>query len=86
MAFKQEDMLRIHVNISISASALQTIVANAKKLAVRDPNGTYRVDTSERVGEIITRFLAEKNFEGFAGDLDNYGPASDAAGRTGNHE
>jgi hypothetical protein len=78
MSDKKEDLLRIHVNVLISASSLQAIVANAKKMAVQEPNGIYRVDTAEKVSEMITRFLAEKDFDSFVKDINNYEPAPGA--------
>ena len=75
MSEENENMLRVHVNIHISAASLQAIVANAKKTAVRDHNGIYHIDTAEKVSEIITRFLAEKDFDSFARDIKNYEPA-----------
>jgi hypothetical protein len=64
--------VRVHVNIKIKAAALQAVVQNAKQLAGRDAHGHYRVDTADKVGELITRFLAENDFTSFAEDLTNY--------------
>jgi hypothetical protein len=65
------DKLTIHVNIQISAPALQTIVANAKRAAPRD-GGIYRVDTADWVSQIISRFLEEKDFENYVKDGSKY--------------
>ncbi len=67
-----DNKLSIHVNVKISADALQAIVGNAKKAAVRDADGVYRVDTADQVSAVITRFLDEKDFESFAQNPDNY--------------
>ena len=67
-----QDKLSVHVNVEISATALQAIVANAKKRAPKDANGTYRVDTADQVSAIISRFLDEKNFEDYVLDIDHY--------------
>jgi hypothetical protein len=67
-----EPTVRVHVNIEIKAAALQAVVQNAKQLVGRDAKGHYRVDTADKVGEMITRFLAEKDFTAFAKDLTNY--------------
>lgn len=64
--------LSVHVNVKISAAALQSIVNHAKQLASRDANGTYRVDTADQVSMMITRFLNEKGFESYVQDIDNY--------------
>jgi hypothetical protein len=67
-----EPTVRVHVNIEIQAAALQAVVQNAKQLAGRDEKGHYRVDTADKLGELITRFLAEKDFAAFADELSNY--------------
>ena len=65
MSENTKNLLRIHVNVLISANSLQTIVSNAKKLAAQEKDGIYHVDTAEKVSEMITRFLAEKDFESY---------------------
>jgi hypothetical protein len=64
--------VRIHVNIEIDAAALQAVVQNAKQLAGRDAKGHYRVDTADKVAEMISRFLAEKDFTAYAEDVTHY--------------
>ena len=59
------ETILINANIEISVTALQTIVDNAKKAAGRDAKGHYRVDTADKVSEMISRFLMEKDFEGY---------------------
>ena len=66
--------LVVHVNVQVSADALQAIVANAKLLAAKNANGVYRVDTADQLGIMISRFLDEKNFDSYVLDLDNYTP------------
>lgn len=68
------DKLSVHVNVQITAAALQSIVSNAKQVATQDANGSYRIDTADQVGIMITRFLDEKDFESYAKDIDNYNP------------
>jgi len=74
MPVASHDRLTIHVNIQISASALQAIVANAKKMAPRDGGGALRVDTADWVSQMISKFLEEKDFESFVKDGSNYIP------------
>ena len=64
--------VRVHVNIEISAAALQAVVANSKKLAGKDENGRYAVDTADALASLISRFLEEQNFNDFAGEISNY--------------
>ena len=66
------DTLLINANIEIPVEALKTIVAKAKEAVGPDANGRYRVDTSEAVNTIITRFLAERDFIDYVSDLSNY--------------
>lgn len=66
------DNLSVHVNIQISANALQAIVANAKRTATKSADGTCRVDTADYVGTMVSRFLAERDFESFVMDVNNY--------------
>ena len=67
--------LSVHVNIQISDKALQAIVNNAKQIAekdAKDANGVYRVDTADQVSAMITRFLDEKDFDGYVKNPENY--------------
>ena len=66
------DKLSVHVNVQITAAALQSIVTNAKQVATQDTNGSYRIDTADQVSAMITRFLDEKDFEAYVKDIDNY--------------
>ena len=72
MSDSQSDMLSVHVNIQISANAIQAIVANAKRTVPKSPDGTYRVDTAEYVGTMVSKFLAEKEFDSFVMNIENY--------------
>ncbi len=66
------EMIKVQVNLDITVTALQTVVANAKKAAGKDERGMYRVDTADCLGKIISQFLYDHNFEAFAGDEQNY--------------
>jgi len=66
------DILRVNVLIDIAPEALATIVENAKRLAGHDEQGIYRVDTADKVGEMISRFLQAKDFVSWVKDIDNY--------------
>jgi hypothetical protein len=65
-------MVNVHVNIDISAEALQTVVAVARKLAGRDEKGHFRVDTADVLSELISRFLVANDFAGFVRNEDVY--------------
>ena len=69
---KEINMVTVQVNLDITVESLKTVVANAKTVAGKDERGVYRVDTADKLGEIISRFLMEKDFQGFAADLENY--------------
>lgn len=65
-------LVRVHVNIELSASALQAVVANAKKKTGSDERGHYRVDTADVLSGLISKFLQQNGFDAFARDTDNY--------------
>ena len=60
-----KDTIVVNANVEMTAGSLQTIVENAKKKAGRDEKGVYRVDTADKVSEMISHFLLEKDFEGY---------------------
>lgn len=64
--------LPVRVVVDIRPSALEAIVENVKKIVGPDRKGIYRVDTADKVGEMISRFLMEKDFEGYVKDIRNY--------------
>ncbi len=70
------EKLNVHVNVEISAAALQAIVANVKHIASKDSDGICRVDTADQLSSMISRFLDEKDFDSYVLDFNNYGPAS----------
>jgi hypothetical protein len=71
--------LPVNVIVDISPTALEKIVENVKKIAGPDKKGIYRVDTADKVGEMISRFLFEKDFERFVQDINNYRDKPDPA-------
>ncbi len=64
--------IAVRVNIEMTPASLQAIVENAKKIAGTGEKGYYTVDTVDKVGEMISRFLLEKDFEGFVMNIENY--------------
>lgn len=62
----------VRVNVELTPEALQAIVQNAKDMAGTDEKGVYRVDTADKVSEMISKFLMEKDFETYAKDRSNY--------------
>jgi hypothetical protein len=69
---ESRDMITVHVNVEITTASLQTIVENVKQLTGRDENGVYRVDTADKVSEMISRFLFDNDFEGYVKNIENY--------------
>lgn len=65
-------LVRVHVNIELSAVSLQAVVANSKKKTGADERGRYRVDTADALSDVISKFLQENGFDKFAQDIDNY--------------
>ena len=64
--------LIINATVEITAQALEAIVENAKRVVGCDEKGRYHVDTANKVGEMISRFLFEKDFESYARNIDNF--------------
>ena len=69
---QSKEMITVHVNLEITAISLQTIVENVKRIAGRDEKGVYRVNTADKVSEIISRFLRDKDFEGYVKRDEHY--------------
>ena len=73
---KQDDTIAVNVIVELTTTALQAIVENAKRIAGRNEKGHYKVDTADKVGEMISRFLIEKDFERYAQNSDSYNDES----------
>jgi len=69
---EKKDTLMVRTNVEMTAASLEAIVENAKKLSGPDEKGVYRVDTAEKVNEMISRFLLENDFESFVKNIHNY--------------
>ncbi len=67
----EKDTLVVNVNLEITAASLQAIVENVKKNTGRDSKGVYRVDTADKVSQIISRFLLENDFQSYAKNAEN---------------
>jgi hypothetical protein len=69
---ERKDTLMVRANVEMTAASLQAIVENAKKVSGADEKGVYRVDTADKVSEMISRFLLANDFESFVKNIDNY--------------
>ncbi|MGD9105886.1 MAG: hypothetical protein PVJ50_04075 [Desulfobacterales bacterium] len=69
---ESKETLTVNVNIEITAASLKAIVENAKKIEGRDKKGVYRIDTADKVSEMISQFLLENDFESYAKNIENY--------------
>lgn len=67
-----KNTIAVNVVVEITPESLQKIVEHAKRLAGRNEKGHYQVDTADKVSEMISRFLLEKDFEGYVTDSKNY--------------
>ena len=67
-----QNTIVVRANVEMTTASLQAIVANAKQVSGPDEKGVYRVDTADQVSVMISRFLLENDFEGFAKDIANY--------------
>ncbi len=66
------DTILVRANVELTPKALQSIVQHAKDMAGTDEKGVYRVDTADKVGEMISKFLLEKDFESYVEERSNY--------------
>lgn len=69
---RSEDTIAVNVVVEMTTDSLKAIVENAKRLSGRNEKGHYTVDTADKVSEMISRFLLEKDFEGFVKSAENY--------------
>ena len=67
-----KDTIAVNVVVEVTPASLQAIVAQAKHMAGRNEKGHYQVDTADKVSEMISRFLMERDFEGYVTDSKNY--------------
>lgn len=68
---ESKDLMTVNVNVDITTESLKAIVENAKTLAGRNEKGVYRVDTADKVSEMISQFLLENDFEAYAKNIGN---------------
>jgi hypothetical protein len=66
------ETLFINARVQISTNALEAIVEHAKKQPKTEDDVSFRGDTADWVGEMISRFLFEKDFDSYVEDSDNY--------------
>jgi len=68
---ESKQTVRINVVVEVTGESLRTIVEHVKNMRGRDEKGVYRVDTADKVGEMISRFLLEKDFESYVKNIKN---------------
>lgn len=66
------ESLFVNVVVELTPAALEAIVNHAKRMTGRNEKGHYQVDTADKVSQMISKFLREKDFEGFVMDVNNY--------------
>lgn len=69
---QSEDTIAVNIVVEMTTASLKAIVENAKRLSGRNKKGHYTVDTADKVSEMISRFLLEKDFENFVKTAENY--------------
>jgi hypothetical protein len=69
-----EETVLINVNIEIATQALESIVSNVKKMVASHEGGAPRVDTADKVSEMVSRFLLESDFADYVRKSENYLP------------
>ena len=69
---QSKDLVAVRAVVEMTSVSLEAIVANAKRLSRRNDKGHYTIDTADKVGEMISRFLLENDFESFVKTPENY--------------
>ena len=69
---ESKETITVNVNVEMTAASLQAIVENAKKVEGRNEKGVYRIDTADKVSEMISNFILENDFESYAKNIENY--------------
>ena len=69
---QSEDTIAVNIVVEMTTDSLKAIVENAKRLSGKNDKGHYTVDTADKVSEMVSRFLLEKDFERFVKTPDNY--------------
>jgi len=69
---ESKSTIAVRINVEMTPASLQAIVENAKKIAGTGDKGYYTVDTADKVSEMISRFLQEKDFESYVMNIENY--------------
>jgi len=67
-----DNTIAVNAVVEMTPASLEAIVANARRLSGRNEKGHYTIDTADKVGEMISRFLLENDFERFVMNVDNY--------------
>jgi len=69
---ESKETITVNVNVEMTVASLQAIVENAKKVEKKKKKGVYRIDTADKVGEMISNFILENDFETYAKNIENY--------------
>lgn len=69
---ESEETITVNVNVVMTRASLQAIVENARKVEGCDEKGVYRINTADRVSEMISNFILENDFESYAKKIENY--------------
>ena len=67
------DTVRVNVTLAVSGETLQTIVGTAKEIVGRNEKGHYRIDTADLLEDLLSNFIADKAFDAYVADHENYG-------------
>lgn len=54
------DTIEVHTNVIMTTESLKEVVKNTKKIAGKNENGHYKVDTADAVGQMVSRYLERK--------------------------
>ena len=67
-----QSTLRVNVNIELPEKALQIIVQQCKAHTGRNAKGHYRVDTADKVSELVSKYVQSEDFLKFINNPVHY--------------
>lgn len=66
------ETITIHSRIDLEPEVLENVKARCKEVVKKKNLKMYEVDPADMVGELISKFLEEKEFTKYSQDIANY--------------
>ncbi|MCB9481504.1 MAG: hypothetical protein H6680_06765 [Desulfobacteraceae bacterium] len=68
------ETIKIHARVELDPEVLENVKNRCKEIAKKKNLKMYEVDPADMVGELISKFLDEKNINEYSKDIKNYPP------------